>query len=69
MTYANFCNPESMLTSLGGCIETYRDAGKVVCLKSLYFPSGSQHIEESKQWAKAWKIDRLGCHGVTNIQK
>ena len=58
-----------MLTSLGGCLETYRDAGKVVCLKSLYFPSGSQHNEESKQWAKAWKVDRKDCYGVTQIKK
>ena len=54
---------------LGGCIEAYRDTRAVTCLKSLYFPPGSKNHEQSKQWAGAWKIDRIGCYGVTQIKK
>ena len=54
---------------LGGCIEIYRDTRAVTCLKSLYFPPGSKNHEQSKQWARAWKVDRIGCYGVTQIKK
>lgn len=54
---------------LGGCVEIYRDTRAVTCMKSLYFPPGSKNHEQSKQWARAWKIDRIGCYGVTKLNK
>ena len=59
----------SVCMFLGGCIEIYRDTRAVTCLKSIYFPPGSKNHEQSKQWARAWKVDRIGCYGVTQIKK